>query len=214
MEQPAVQAAAPAPGPELVHMEVAKAVMVTVELDYGATPVTIAQALADVIRVSSPDDKQGRTFAILDAYGEKTPDGKLHMSMHISSEKPGSAELRWKRTGETLWRARIDSSGGAPNEKALKIYVDDGKGNSRLLDGSKNPPTIMDATVNDLKVPLRDYWPEGAEREVTFVYSACGCPVKVKARRAGNATARTSDLPVIFPDDPQAAVVIGKLMGW
>ena len=207
-------AASSKPLPELVNMEVAKAGMVTVELDYGAQPVTIPQALADVQRVYGPDDKQGRTFAILDAYGEPTPDGKLHMSMHISSEKPGTAQLVWKRTGEVLWRARIDSNGGVPNEKNLRIFVDDGKGNARLLDGTGNPQTVFDTKVNDLKVPLTDFWPEGAEREVTFIYSACGCPVKVKARRTGRVTARTSDLPVIFPDDPPAAAVIAKLMGW
>jgi hypothetical protein len=60
----------------------------------------------------------------------------------------------------------------------------------------------------------RDVWPDGAEREVTFVYSACGCPVKVMVRRVGERTARTKDMPVIFPDDPDAVRTISNLMKW
>src|ERR1041384_4134939 len=89
---------APTPATELVTMDVAKAVMVTVELDFGPKTPTIAEALNQVERRYQPDDGQGRTFAVLDAYGEKLPDGKLHMSMHVSSEKPGGAQLIFKRT--------------------------------------------------------------------------------------------------------------------
>src|SRR5207253_7679589 len=63
-----------------------------------------------VERRYQPDDGQGRTFAVLDAYGEPTPDGKVHMSMHVSSEKPGGAQLVFKKTGEVLWRAKINST--------------------------------------------------------------------------------------------------------
>jgi hypothetical protein len=41
---------------------------------------SIAEALTQIERRYQPDDGQGRTFAALDAYGEATPDGKLHMS--------------------------------------------------------------------------------------------------------------------------------------
>jgi len=67
------------------------AVMVTVELDFGAKPPSIAQALHEIERRYEPDDGQGRTFAIIEAYGEPTTDGKLHISMHVSAEKPASA---------------------------------------------------------------------------------------------------------------------------
>jgi hypothetical protein len=217
----AAKAPAPAPValPEPEIFEINKAVMVTVELDFGPSVPTIAEAVKQIERRYAPDDKQGRTFAILDAYGEPTPDGKkLHLSMHLSSEKTGTGTLVFRRTGEVLWHGRIVPGGAPPpmGGKQLRIMVDDGKGTgtSRLLDGSKQPPTILDAIVNDLKVPLRDFWADGQEREVTFVYSACGCPVKVMAKRVGEKTMRTKDLPVIFPDDPAVAATIYQLMGW
>jgi hypothetical protein len=194
-------------------MEVAKAVMVTVELDFGPRIPTIAEALAQIERRHQPDDGRGRTFAILDAYGEPTADGKLHMSMHVSSEKPGLGSLVFRRTGDVLWQSRIN---GAPvsGNKNLTIVLNDGKGSEKLIDGSGNPAGIMDAKIKDLGVPVREFWPEGAEREITFIYSACGCPVKVMARRVGERTVRTKELPVIFPDDPAAVEVISRLMGW
>ena len=79
---------APAPA-AIPTMDINQAVMVTVELDFGPSVPTIAEALREVERRYQPDDGAGRTFAILDAYGEPTPAGKLHMSMHVSSEKPG-----------------------------------------------------------------------------------------------------------------------------
>jgi hypothetical protein len=201
--------------PEMNTMEVAKAVMVTVDLDYGPKPPTIAQALGDIERRHQPDDGKGRTFAILDAYGEATPDGKLHISMHVSSEKPGTGSLVFRRTGQVLWRTKVMPTTALPSSRPpLNIMIDNGSGTGQMIDGSNQPKTIMDAMVRDLKIPVRQYWPEGAEREVTFVYSACGCPVKVMARRVGDRTVRTKDLPVIFPDDPPAAQTIGQLMGW
>src|SRR5262245_6005006 len=68
---PSAQPGQTIPLNQQVTMEVAKAVMVTVELDFdkGKVP-SIADALKLVERQSKPDDGQGRTFSILDAYGE------------------------------------------------------------------------------------------------------------------------------------------------
>jgi hypothetical protein len=202
--------------PETTPMEVNKAVMVTEELDLGKPLPSIAQALQQIERRYRPDDGVGRTFAVLDAYGEPTPDGKLHISMHVSSEKPGLAELVLKPTGRVLWRARIMPSSEGGKQKNLTIMIDDGTntGKSWLVDGSNNPPSVLDAKINGRTELVKDAWPDGAEREVTFVYSACGCPVKVMVRRAGDRTVRTKDLPVIFPDDPAAVTVISRLMRW
>jgi hypothetical protein len=207
---------APAAGalPNEEHLETAKAVMVTVELDYGPAAPTIAQAIKDVERRSEAAGGGGRTFAILDAYGEQTPDGKLHMSMHVSAERPGRASLVWKRTGQVLWRAQIEGQPVDLASRKLGIIINDGKGRDHTIDGSNGPSSILDATVQDMKVPVRDYWPDGAEREVTFIYSACGCPVKAAVKRTGERTVRTKDLPVMFPDDPQAMAVITSLMKW
>jgi hypothetical protein len=38
--------------------------------------------------------------------------------------------------------------------------------------------------------------------------------VKAMVRRVGDRTVRTKDLPVLFPDDPAAVLVISRLMGW
>lgn len=207
--------ASPAPAAKMETMEVAKAVMVTVELDFGSRPPGIAEALTQIERRYQPDDGIGRTFSILDAYGEPTSDGKLHISMHVSSEKPGVGSLIFRRSGEVLWQSRITPSSQPHSwNKGLTVYIDNGKGSSQIIDGSNNPASIMGAKVRDLGVLVRDYWPDGAEREVTFVYSACGCPVKVMTRRAGEKSARTKELPVIFPDDPDAVLTISRLMGW
>ncbi|HKQ06753.1 MAG TPA: hypothetical protein VJ464_16585 [Blastocatellia bacterium] len=202
--------------PETATMEVNKAVMVTEELDLGKPVPSIPQGLAQIERRYRPDDGVGRTFAVLDAYGEPTPDGKLHISMHVSSEKPGLAELVFKPTGRVLWRARIMPSSEGGKQKNLTIMIDDGTGTGKtfLVDGSKNPPSVLDAGINGRPQLVKDVWPDGAEREVTFVYSACGCPVKAMVRRVGDRTVRTKDLPVLFPDDPQAVAVISHLMRW
>ena len=199
-------------------LEVAQAVMVTVELDFGSTVPTIAAALLDIERRSQPDDGKGRTFAILDAYGERTLTGKLHLSMHVSAEKPGIGSLIFKRTGETLWSSRIvpskDPKKSQFSGKNLSIYIDDGAGKLLTVDGSNNPSWIMDAVVKEKGALLDTVWPSGVEHEVTFIYSACGCPVKVMARREGDRVVRTKELPVMFPDDPAAVEVIAKLMRW
>lgn len=199
-------------------MEVAQAVMVTVELEFGTQVPSIAEALKDIERRSQPEDGRGRTFAILDAYGGPTADGKkLHMSMHVSSEKPGTAALIFKRTGAVLWESKIIPSRTKTNTftgKDLMILMDHGQARTVTVDGSNNPATILDATIKEIGIPVRDFWPDGAERQMTFIYSACGCPVKVKVRRVGDRTERTSDMPVMFPDDPAVVAVIARLMGW
>jgi hypothetical protein len=202
----------------LATLEVAQAVMVTVELDFGATVPSIANALREIERRSKPDDGVGRTFAILDAYGEPTPTGKLHMSMHVSTEKPGTGSLILKRTGETLWTSRIvpskEPKKGQFTGKNLSIFVDDGAGHLLTIDGSNNPTWIMDAVVKERAALLDSVWPTGVEHEVTFIYSACGCPVKVLAKREGDRVVRTKELPVMFPDDPAVVEIIGRLMRW
>ena len=202
----------------LATLEVAQAVMVTVELNFGGSVPTIAAALLDIERRYQPDDGQGRTFAILDAYGEGTRTGKLHLSMHVSAEKPGIGSLIFKRTGETLWSSRIvpskDPKKSQFSGKNLSIYIDDGAGKLLTVDGADNPTWIMDAVVREKGALLDTVWPNGVEHEVTFIYSACGCPVKVMARREGDRVVRTKELPVMFPDDPAVVEVIARLMRW
>jgi hypothetical protein len=196
-------------------LSVAEAVMVTVELDFGSRVPSIADALKDIERRSVPDDGSGRTFSILDAYGEETPDGKLRLSMHVSTEQPGLGSLVFRRTGETLWQARIvqgEKPGGRP--RSLGILIDDGSGKFLTVNGSKNPALFLDAPLQGTATRVRDIWPDGAEREIAFVYSACGCPVKVKSRRVGDRIVRTSEMPVMFPDDHGVVQVIGQLLRW
>ena len=198
-------------------MDINQAVMVTVELDFGPTIPGIANALRDIERRYTPDDGQGRTFAILDAYGEPTSSGKLHISMHVSSEKPGLGALVFRRTGEVLWQTRIVSTNASAQPftgKNLLILLDSGDGKSFTIDGSGNPASILDARIKEVGVPVRAFWPDGAEREFTYLYSACGCPVKVMVRRVGERTSRTKDMPVMFPDDPAVVELISKLMLW
>jgi hypothetical protein len=206
------------PVESLPTLEVAQAIMVTVELDFGAKPPSLAQALREIERRYEPDDGQGRTFAIIEAYGEPTTDGKLHISMHVSAEKPGLGALVFRRTGENLWKTRIVPATHPPESsfagKQLFIMLDNEQGKSFLLNGSKGANSILDVVIRDTGMPVLDFWPEGAERQVTFFYSACGCPVKVLARRVGDKTVRTKELPVIFPDDPAVVTTISRLMGW
>lgn len=202
---------------EPVKMNIAQAVMVTVELDFGR-PATIAEAIQQIERGYQPDPgHQGRTFAVLDAYGEMTPEGKLHMSMHVSSEKPGMGWLKFKKTGEMLWRGRFGNPGdAAAGNKSLTIMMDNGAGGNYVLDGGRsgNVASALDVLLQNSQQKLRDVWPDGSEREFTFIYSACGCPVKAMVRRVGERTQRTSDLPVMFPDDPAAVQTIANLMKW
>jgi hypothetical protein len=197
-------------------MEVNRAVMVTVELDFGSPVPTIAEALKQVERRYRPEDGNGRTFAILDAYGEPAPEGKLHLSMHVSTEKPGVGALVFRPTGKVLWESRIVAGTNTSSftGKNLLILLGDETGHTITVDGSNNPKSILDARIKHQDLPVSAFWPEETEREVTFIYSACGCPVKVMARRVGDRTIRTKDLPVIFPDDPSVVRLINRLMGW
>jgi len=203
---------------ELPTMEISKAVMVTVELDFGPNIPSIAEALQQVERHHEPADGVGRTFAVLDAYGEPTPEHKLHMSMHVSAEKPGIGSLVFRKTGEVLWKNKIvmGSHTEVPplSKRNLLILVDNGSGKSLTIDGSNNPRSILEANVKELGAPLSAVWPDLTEREFTYIYSACGCPVKAMVRRVGETTIRAKELPVMFPDDPAALDVISRLMGW
>jgi len=204
--------------PKMMTMEVNQAIMVTVELDFGKKIPSISEALRLVQRVHRPTDGQGRTFAVIDAYGEPTPAGKLHLSMHVSTEKSGTGALIFSRTGEILWQSRIEpakKSNASPfTGKGLTIYIDNGKGETFQVDGSGNPGSILEAKLKGSGQPVNSFWPDGGLREVTFIYSACGCPVKVMVKRTGGRTARTNEQPVIFPDDPAAVAAIQKLMRW
>ncbi len=207
-----------AKAPKMMTMEVNQAIMVTVELDFGKKMPAISEALRQVQRIHQPADGRGRTFAVIDAYGEPTPEGKLHLSMHVSTEKPGAGALVFSRTGEVLWQSKIEPA-KKPNAspfsgKNLTIYIDNGKGETFQVDGSGNPASILEAKLKGTGQPVKSFWPDGREREITFIYSACGCPVKVMVKRMGGRTIRTKDQPVIFPDDPAAVSTINKLMRW
>jgi hypothetical protein len=201
---------------ELPVIDINQAVMVTVELDFGPKIPTIEEALKSIERRHAPSDGKGRTFAILDAYGEPTTDGKkLHISMHVSTEKVGIGALVFKPTGEELWKSRIvATNSNYSSHKNLLILFADGTGRSFTVDGSSNPLSILDANLKELGAPLKSVWFDGEEREFTFIYSACGCPVKVMVQRVGDRTRRTKELPVMFPDDPAALEVISRLMRW
>lgn len=112
------------------------------------------------------------------------------------------------------WRGKINSTSQPVQPKTLTVLLDNGKGTTMTVDGSGQPNSIIDARVKPGDLPVRDIWPDGQERELTFIYSACGCPVKVFARRVGDRTMRVSDTPVIFPDDPAAVTTIAQLMKW
>src|SRR5262245_27799774 len=93
--------------PAIGTMGIAQAVMVTVDLDFGKKLPSIAEALRDVERRYEPEDGVGRTFSIIEAFGEPTPEGKLRVSMKVSTEKSGIGALVFKRTGEMPWQSRI-----------------------------------------------------------------------------------------------------------
>ena len=123
--------------------------------------------------------------------------------------KTGQVLHRSRKAGEVLWHAKINPTSMPIQPKTLTIIVGE-----FTVDGSTKPNSIIEATVKPGDRPVRDIWPDGQERDMTFIYSACGCPVKVLARRKGDVTVRTKELPVIFPDDPDAVRLIERLMGW
>jgi hypothetical protein len=200
-------------------MMLQESVMVTIEENFGSGVNTIADALKMVERRYQPFDHQGRTFAILDAYGNKMPDGRMHISMHISSEKAGDAQLIFQPTGKILWNTKIypkkDGTKVAA-EKQFMIYI--GRENEKdkyyTVDGSGNPETIFNCKLDETKVPVNDYWKNNTVKEFIFIYSACGCPVHAKFLRNGNKSVFQSGDNVIFPDDPGVLAVIHKLMAW
>lgn len=204
----------------LPTFEINQAVMVTQDLDYNGKLPSVAEALRDIERRHQPDDGRGRVFSILEAFGEASPDDntKLRISLHVSTEKTGVGTLIFKPTGRVLWQNRVVLPTNAPaapfNAKNLTIYLDNGAGKLLTVDGSGNPNSILEARVKEIGVPILAMWPEGEEREMTFIYSACGCPVHVMAKRVGDRTMRTKELPVMFPDDPAVVTLIGRLMGW
>jgi hypothetical protein len=135
--------------------------------------------------------------------------------MHVSTEKVGTGSLVFRPTGEELWKSRIvATNSNYSSHKNLLILFADGAGRNFTVDGSSNPLSILEANLKELGQPLKTVWFDGEEREFTFVYSACGCPVKVMVQRVGDRTRRTKELPVMFPDDPAALDVISRLMRW
>jgi len=198
-------------------MEAAQSVVVTHDLDVGPGVTTLAEVMRDIERHRKPDDGAGRTFAILEAFnGAIQPDGKMRVSLRVSSEKPGLGAITYRRAIEPLWKCRITPATHKPpfTGGELKIFFDVGDGKTFTVDGSTGPSSILTATLKEPGVQIGPIWPEGEVRELTFTYSACGCPIKVKCRRAGEGTVRTDATQVIFPDDPAAMQVINALMKW
>ena len=158
--------------------------MVTVELDFGAKPPSIEEALAQIQRRSEPEDGIGRTFAILDAYGEPTRPESCTVDSQRRKTREGSP--LFTRTGEVLWQSRIYKGTNAPAQnfatRGLIILMDNGAGHTVTVDGSKNPASILQANVNGGSgVNCR----RGRNAKSVFLYSACGCPVKVLCLRTG-----------------------------
>ena len=200
-------------------MMIQESVMVTIEENFGPSVKTIADALQLIERKYQPFDNQGRTFAILDAYGNKMPDGRMHISMHISSEKSGGGQLILTTTGKKLWDCKIypkkDGSKIA-GDKQLMIYIaqDNLPDKYYTVNGSGNPASIFDCKLDETKQSLNDFWKNNTVKEFIFIYSACGCPVHVKFLRMGFKSIFQSGDTVIFPDDPAVLSVIHRLMAW
>jgi hypothetical protein len=201
----------------ITTMEAAQSVVVVKDLGFGRQPPRLEDVVRDIERHSQPEDGHGRTFAILEAFTQ--PDletSNINLCLRISSEKPGLAAITYRRTGKELWKSRITPSTHKPafTGGELKVYFDVGDGKTYIVDGSTGPSSILTAMLKDAGVQIGQVWPEGEVREMTFIYSACGCPIKVKCRRAGERTVRTDATQVIFPDDPAAMQVISNLMRW
>lgn len=209
---------APADTNALPTIEAAQSVVVTQDLDFGPQPPSLAEALRELDRRSQPADGRGRTFAILEAFnGEIQPDGKMRVSLRISTEKPGVGEVVFRRNGQVLWKSRILAAVNKPafNAGSLTILYDGGPGKNFTVDGSANPSSILEARLKESSLPVAQEWADGSVSDLSFIYSACGCPIKVACRRVGDRTARVNTTTqVIFPDDPEAMQVITQLMRW
>ena len=94
------------------------------------------------------------------------------------------------------------------------ILFDNGEGKTFMVDGSTGAASILEAPLKETSFIVAQAWPDGASHELSFIYSACGCPIKVLCRREGNRTVRANAGQVIFPDDPAVVQVINALMGW
>lgn len=199
-------------------MRGAEAVMVTVELDFGPKIPLVAEALREIERRYEPKEGTERTFAIIEAFGEPAG-GKLKLSMRVSTEKQGKGWLIFRRTGEVLWRGEIgppleEKAAVAAQPRNLTVLMDLGVGRSVTIDGSNHPSSILEANVKELSAPVSAVWLDGVELEFSFIYSACGCPIKATVKRVGDKTERTKELPVMFPDDPAVVALISQLMRW
>ncbi len=207
------------PGAKPDSMMLQESVMVTIEENFGPAVKSIADALTHIERKYQPFDGQGRTFAILDAFGNKMPDGRMHISMHISSEKAGGAQLVLASTGKVLWNSKIYPKADGTKvaaQKQLNIYIEreNEKDKFYTIDGSGNPANIFSCKLNETKASVNDYWKNNTVKEFIFIYSACGCPVHVKFLRKGNTSVYQSGDNVIFPDDSGVLSMIHKLMAW
>jgi hypothetical protein len=201
----------------LTTMEAAQSVVVVSDLGFGRQQPSLEEVVRDIQRHSQPEDGRGRTFAILEAFTQVDQEtSNINLCLRVSSEKPGLAAITYRRTGKELWKSRITFATQKPQFTGgeLKVFFDVGDGKTYTVDGSTGPSSILTAMLKEPAVQIGQIWPDGEVRELTFVYSACGCPIKVKCRRSGDRTVRTETTQVIFPDDPAAMQVITNLMRW
>ena len=201
----------------MATLEAAKSIVVVKDLGFGRQAPSLEAVMRDIQRHSRPEDGIGRTFAILEAFTQ--PDlttSNLNLCLRVSTEKPGLAAITYRRTGQELWKSRVTPATDKPQFTggALTIYYDVGDGKTYTVDGSTNPSSILTATLKEPGVQIGQIWPDGEVREMTFVYSACGCPIKVKCRRDGERTVRIDTTQLLFPDDPAAMQIINALMKW
>jgi hypothetical protein len=199
-------------------MEANQSVVVVKDLGFGKQPPSLPDVVRDLERRWQPDDGRGRTFAILEVFTQ--PDivtSNFNLCLRISTEKPGLGEIYDRRTSQPLWKSRIipASHPSTFTPGALTVLFDNGADKTFTVDGSTGPPTIFEATLKESGVPVGQVWPEGEVRDLSFIFSACGCPIHVKCRREGSRTTRAEPASqLIFPDDPAAVQVISQLMQW
>lgn len=191
---------------------------VIVEENFGSQVKTVEQALALIERKYAPYDKTGRTFAILEATGNKIAGGKMHLNIRLSSEKVGMGKLVLKNSKKVLWQCNFtakDDGRKTANAKALTINVEQdvaGRKQFFTTDGSNNPANIFASILKENGKTVNETWEDGTVKEVIFIYSACGCPVHVKFLRKGNSAIQLDKNQIIFPDDLEIAKLIQQLM--